>query len=244
VTRWWGKPQTELLWQMDAVRLLRDPTYRGVGVPRGDGRAVVLLPGFAAGDWSLRTLAGWLRRLGYATVSSGMTVNAGCADVAMHRLEAQVDGLQEVHGRRIALVGHSRGGALAKAAAARRPDAISHVVTLGTGMERQLDVSAIGLAGVSVARTIARRDATRRPGCFTEECDCAFGVAVRATFPEAVRLTSVYSRHDGMVRWQSCVAQYAHNVEVGGTHLGLGLNAKAYRAIAEALATPEAAPVS
>ena len=55
-----------------------------------------------------------------------------------------------------------------------------------------------------------------------------------------MRLTSIYSRGDGMVRWESCVADYADNVEVTGSHVGLAWNRKSYRAIATALARPEA----
>ena len=44
-----------------------------------------------------------------------------------------------------------------------------------------------------------------------------------------------------MVRWESCVAPYADNVEVTGSHVGLAVNRKAYRAMAFALAAPELA---
>jgi hypothetical protein len=54
-----------------------------------------------------------------------------------------------------------------------------------------------------------------------------------------VRLTSIYSKGDGMVRWSSCVVPYADNVEITGSHVGLAWNRKAYTAIAEALHQPE-----
>jgi hypothetical protein len=54
-----------------------------------------------------------------------------------------------------------------------------------------------------------------------------------------VRLTSIYSKGDGMVRWSSCVVPYADNVEITGSHVGLAWNRKAYTAIAEALHEPE-----
>jgi hypothetical protein len=44
-----------------------------------------------------------------------------------------------------------------------------------------------------------------------------------------------------MVRWESCVADDADNVEVTGSHVGLAWNRKSYRAIAAALAQPERA---
>ena len=52
-------------------------------------------------------------------------------------------------------------------------------------------------------------------------------------------MTSIYSKGDGCVWWESCIAPYADNVEVTGSHVGLAFNRKAYRAIAEALAVRE-----
>ena len=88
-----------------------------------------------------------------------------------------------------------------------------------------------------VERVDERRE--RRPGCLTEDCACGFGAGYRAPFPDEVRLTSIYSKGDGMVRWSSCVVPYADNVEIGGSHVGLAWNRKAYRAIAVALGRPE-----
>jgi hypothetical protein len=39
---------------------MADPVFLPAGVPRGDGRPVVLLPGFLAGDQTLSILAAWL----------------------------------------------------------------------------------------------------------------------------------------------------------------------------------------
>ena len=54
-----------------------------------------------------------------------------------------------------------------------------------------------------------------------------------------MRLTSIYSKSDGVVRWQGAVVPEADCVEVTGSHVGLVFNRKVYRAIAEALALPE-----
>ncbi len=75
-------------------------------------------------------------------------------------------------------------------------------------------------------------------GCLTPRCTCAYAVGFAAPFPAEVRFTSIYSRSDGVVRWQSCVADYAVCVEVRGSHFGLAFNRHAYRAVAEALAVP------
>ena len=78
----------------------------------------------------------------------------------------------------------------------------------------------------------------------TEDCGCAFTSGYRAPFPEDVRLTSIYSRGDGMVRWSSCVVPYADNVEITGSHVGLAWNRKAYTAIAKALHQPSSCRVA
>ena len=57
-----------------------------------------------------------------------------------------------------------------------------------------------------------------------------------------MRLTSIYSKGDGVVRWQAALVPYATCVEVTGSHVGLIFNRKTYRAIATALADPELTP--
>jgi hypothetical protein len=92
-----------------------------------------------------------------------------------------------------------------------------------------------------VARGVQRRTGgARSPRCLTEGCDCAFARDFAGPFPaDRVRLTSIYSKGDGVVRWQSALTTDADCVEVSGSHVGLIFNRKAYRAIAGALAEPE-----
>ena len=237
---WWGRPFAEMRWQAEFVRLLADPIFLRGGEPRGDGRTVVLVPGFAGGDWTLSHLSFWLRRTGYRAVTCHMIFNAGCAERALARVEQRV-------ARRWS---RPRGGGWRSSAiraagtsrarlAARRPELVSHVVAMGAGLDSQFDAAAPALAAVAVARAVERR--TGRRGCMTEECGCTFTAGYRAPFPDDVRLTSIYSKGDGMVRWPSCVVPYADNVEITGSHVGLAWNRKAYTAIAAALHEPELA---
>jgi pimeloyl-ACP methyl ester carboxylesterase len=241
--RWWGNHLGELRWQLDAARLLVSPVFRGQDVPRGDGRPVLLLPGFLAGDYTLATMAFWLRRVGYRTSGANFVANVSCSDEALRRVERRAEQLVAEHERRVAVVGHSRGAHLGKALAARRPELVSHVVGLGGGLSSQLAISAPTEAAVAIVGAWHRRNANRvRPACLTESCECGFTRAYSAMFPRSVRLTSIYSEDDGVVRWQSCVVPYADNVRVRGTHVGLAFNAEAYRAIALALDAPERDP--
>src|SRR4029078_6126185 len=57
--------------------LMGDPIFWGIGVPRGDGRPVMVLPGLFAGDAYLHPLRDWLGRAGYSPVRSGIDRNPG-----------------------------------------------------------------------------------------------------------------------------------------------------------------------
>jgi triacylglycerol lipase len=228
----------ELRWELEAARLVADPVFYGRGVPRGDGRPVLLLPGFLAGDYTLVPLAGWLRRIGYRPAFAGFVSNTDCSERALRRVEARARGLHERHGRRAAVIGHSRGGHFARALAVRRPELVAHAIAIGGGLVDQQAISAPTQAAVAAVRAIHHHttDRRRRYGCLSENCACSFGADYRAPLPDDVTLTSIYSRGDGVVRWQSCIAPDATCVEVTGSHVGLPFNRKVYRAIADALA--------
>jgi triacylglycerol lipase len=239
--RWWGNHPAELRWQLELYRLLVDPVFRGHGVPPGDGRPVLLMPGFGAGDYALVVLANWLGRIGYAPHMAGFVTNTDCSNRAIERVERTVRSLREGYGRRVALIGHSRGGHFARAMARRRPDQVSHAIAIAANLRRQLGISAPTQGAVALARTLQRRlGRTELPGCLTDSCTCDFSRDLMRPFPEQrVRFTSIYSKEDGVVRWEGCLVPYADCVEVTGSHVGLIFNRKAYRAMGRALAAPE-----
>jgi pimeloyl-ACP methyl ester carboxylesterase len=239
---WWGRPLAETRWSLEAWRLLADPVFYGRDVPRGDGRAVLLLPGFLVGDQTLLMLATWLKRMGYDAHTAGFILNVDCADRAMSRAERVTAELYASSGRRVAVIGHSRGGHLARALGARRPDMVSHAVSLGADLQDLYGISRPTRMAVGMARQVARatqRTPTRT--CFQRRCDCAFMQAYRAPFPDDVRLTSIYSRGDGVVDWRTSIVDEATCVEVTGSHVGLVFNRASYRVLGRALAEPELA---
>jgi pimeloyl-ACP methyl ester carboxylesterase len=241
VDRWWGEHLRETRWQLELYRLLVDPVFHGRGVPRGDGRPVILLPGFGGGDQTLLVLAAWLARVGYRPHTCGFVANLGCSDRAAERIDRRIERLYERHGRRVALVGHSRGGHYVRALSVRRPELVSHAISIGAGLRGMLAASYPTQLAAGAARLVALRTGrARSEACLTEFCDCAFAGDFLAPFPDdRVRLTSIYSKGDGVIRWQAALVPYADCVEVTGSHVGLVFNRKAYRAIATALAAPE-----
>src|SRR4051794_20451020 len=62
---------------LEWARLVRDPLFWGWTRQRGDGRRVLVLPGLMGGDAYLSTIRGWLRRVGYQPVESGLRRNPG-----------------------------------------------------------------------------------------------------------------------------------------------------------------------
>ncbi len=235
---WRGHSFREVRWQGELARLVADPVFRGHGIEPGNGSPVVVVPGFLAGDGSLGVLYRWLRRIGYEPERSGISFNVDCSDRAVQKLESTVHRVAGRSGAKVAIVGHSRGGHFAKALAHRRPDLVRSVVTLGSGLNALYDVSipmqrtARFVAAVH-ARTTDRRE---RRGCLSMACRCQFTRDYFGEFPNEVALTSIYSKGDGVVRWESCVVPYATCVEVRSSHVGLAFNRHAYRALAAALA--------
>jgi pimeloyl-ACP methyl ester carboxylesterase len=235
--RWWGRPIAEFRWQAELARLLVDPVYRGEGITRGRGEPVMLIPGFLAGDGSLRVMRGWLDRMGYDAHAAGIIANVDCSDRALNRLDELVERIHRRTGRKVALIGHSRGAHFAKALAHRRPERVSCAVSLGAGLDTPFDISVPTRMAVAAFRELhaVTSDRIARNGCFTDTCRCAFARDYAGAFPESVELTSIYSKGDGVVRWRACVVPYARNVEVTGSHVGLAFNRKAYREVARAL---------
>jgi hypothetical protein len=97
------------------------------------------------------------------------------------------------------------------------------------------------LFAVSVARRAVHTSGrARRDTCLSAHCGCRFSHDYARIFPfDRVRLTSIYSKWDGVVHWQCQVIPHADCVEVTGSHVGLMFNRKVYRAVAGALALPE-----
>jgi triacylglycerol lipase len=240
---WRGRMLAETRWTLELCRLLVDPVFAGFGLPQGNGRPVLLLPGFLAGDQTLAPIAAWLHRIGYRPHLCRFLLNADCADRTLERLERTLVDVTERSDHRVAVVGHSHGGHLARALAARRPELVSHAVSLGTDLHQMLDISTATLWAVERARRVLiRTGRARSTRCFTGHCDCRFGADFARPFPaDRVRMTTIYSKEDGVVQWRAQVVPYADCVEVKGSHIGLIFNRSAYRAIADALAQPELA---
>ena len=185
--RWWGRHLAEVRWQAELARLLVDPVFRGDGVPRGDGAPVAAGPGLPRRRHLARRDAGWLARIGYDAHGSGIVSNVDCSDRALEPARrARSSASTRAPGRRVALIGHSRGGHFAKALAHRRPERVAGVISLGAGLDTPFDISVPTKAAVAAVRAVhAQAPPRARTGCFTERCGCAFASDYAGAVPRA-----------------------------------------------------------
>ncbi|PWK80817.1 hypothetical protein C8D88_12296 [Lentzea atacamensis] len=95
-------------------RLLRHPVWRAAEPNQGNGLGVLLVPGFGFGDASLALTATWLRNRGYQPAGAQIGLNVGCTSELVERTERRLEQHAEATGRRVVLLGQSRGGGLAR----------------------------------------------------------------------------------------------------------------------------------
>ncbi|MGH9802568.1 MAG: hypothetical protein ACRD82_19560, partial [Blastocatellia bacterium] len=70
----------EAMLGLDWLALRTSPVFYGFGVPRGNGSAVIVVPGFLGTDYYLWEMNLWLRRIGYKAYMSGIGWNADCLE--------------------------------------------------------------------------------------------------------------------------------------------------------------------
>lgn len=194
--------------------------------PRGDGHPVLVLPGLVASDASTRLLRDFLARRGYEVHGWGLGRNYGPRPGVEEAMLATIDRLHAQTGRKLSLIGQSLGGAYARLLAAQRPDAVRSVITLGspvTGHPRASNAWRVYefTSGKSSVDPRRWKQVTQTP---------------------RVPTTSIYSRSDGVVAWQSSLEAASPNtesIEVVSSHIGMAVHPAVLYAVAERLAQPE-----
>jgi triacylglycerol lipase len=187
---------------------------------------VLLVPGFMAGDATLKGMAMFLRHQGFRTYRAQIHVNVGCTREAADRLERRIETIAIRRDRKVTIVGHSLGGMLARGMASRRPDLVEGIISLGSPV---LAPGAIHKVLAWDAEMLARLTRVGFRGMMGS--DCFGGECARLSFEESklpidpeVAFTAIYSKRDGIVDWRACLDPGAKHVEVRTSHVGMAVD--------------------
>jgi hypothetical protein len=192
---------------------------------RGDGHPVLILPGFLASDTSTIPMRSFIYNLGYTVYGWGAGRNF--ADVEnLDLMIEKVDHLYDIHNQQVSLIGWSLGGIFARQIAKARPHKTRQVVTMGSPFRNiskpnnakwiyNILTKGVGIAGLD-------------PELIAD-----------LPLPAPVPTTAIYSKEDGIVPWKECMEQFENelhqNIQVRGSHLGLGVNPSVLWVIADRL---------
>lgn len=193
--------------------------------PRGDGRKIVLLPGFTSPEMAMLPLAAYLKFLGYDASTWGMGINGGDVDGLTEEFGQRVQAMAEASSQPVTLIGWSLGGVIARETARLFSDSVREVITMGTPLIG-------GAKYTSVGKLYAIKEGMDLDA-FERE------VHERNSVGLSQPLTVIYSKSDGVVGWQAARDVYndqARNIEVRSTHFALGANAKVWEIVANTLA--------
>jgi len=111
--------------------LVASPVFWTWKVRRGDGHSVLVIPGHGAGDFHVIAMRGWLERIGYRSVKSGLDFNPGWSEEIVEQIGQRAEVEFRTSGRRVTLIGHSLGGLQARSVAQRRPHVVRRLIALG-----------------------------------------------------------------------------------------------------------------
>jgi hypothetical protein len=193
--------------------------------PRGKREPVIIFPPHGAGDGSTTLLKAYLRLLGYRARGWGLGRNSGNMSQLLPRALRRLVSFAKRTNQKVALIGWSFGGYLARELARERPDLISRVITLGTPVIGGPKYTS--LCGIY-----------RKRGMDIEAIATEIDFRNEAA-PLETPIVALYSRIDAIVAWQACIDQRTPNVEhveVRTTHYGFGFSPEVYRIIAQCLA--------
>jgi pimeloyl-ACP methyl ester carboxylesterase len=183
--------------------------------PPGNGHVVLVIPGFFTTDAFTRSLRKFLARCGYRAFGWDDAVNIGPTARSRAALRRRIAELARLEVGPVSVIGVSMGGLFARDLAYDAPTLVRQVITLASP------------ATLPTATTL-------QP--LFQLCVTLFDPTIdidRFAQPPPVPCTSIYTRNDGLIAWQSCVVGDA--VEVGGAHVVIGSNPKTLAELARRL---------
>lgn len=189
---------------------------------RGQGRKVMLLPGFLAAHDSMALLYRSLAAADFDVAHWGLGRNLGAREDTLDRVDSKVRGFAK--DAPITLIGWSLGGLIAREYAKARPDAVAKVITMGSPFSGDI-AHTTNVGGVY----------QRVTGHAPEKAPFATGLSAKPPVPTI----ALWSRKDAVVAPKASrgyPGEVDESVEMQCPHMGFAVCPNTIRTVAELIA--------
>ena len=209
-------------------------------VPRGDGHAVMTIPGFGGADGCMSMMRRYLNSWGYQAEPWGLGRNLltdkiqtldEVLDFCYEMESGIVDRLEQIvdqTGEKVSLIGWSMGGIYANSIAQTHPDLVRQIITLGSPIGDPRGTSVWNIMKKFMGGDVP--DSMQNVDGWVQRKD--------SQGDRRVRTTILYSEHDGAVSRESAIIEnhdMVQNIHVASSHVGFAHNPVVYYVIADRL---------
>lgn len=189
-------------------------------------KPILLMPPYLGNDNSTIFVRKYLKSIGFKTHKWDLGVNM-INSKSLPKLIAKLDEIYEKHQEKVSLVGWSGGGIFAKIIANRYPEKVEQLITIGSPVWGVKDMKTPIVRTLEFVRGAKLRERNLK---FIKELE---------EIPK-VPITCIYTKTDGLIPWKNCMEAETFrddikNVEVFGSHCGMGANATVLLTLANAL---------
>lgn len=225
------------LLQLDVVRSFCEAgAYFGAGpflsqAPKGDGHAIMVIPGLGVNDLTTKLMRLFFERCGYKVFGWEQGINSRYDEDVILELERRISDLFSRYGK-VSVIGQCFGGLYALKLAHAHPDMVRSVITLGTSTSDPLNADRVRW----LYKLLNGQDQLNELDDNMSE--------LSSDFPGAIPLptTSIYSKTDGVIGWKRSVfdeIDQSESIPIVTSQLGMGLNPLVLWVVADRLAQPE-----
>lgn len=189
-------------------------------------KPVLLMPPYLGNDYSTTFVRKYLRSAGFKTYKWDLGINM-INSKSLPKLIEKLDEIYEKHQEKVSLVGWSGGGIFAKIIANRHPEKVAQLITIGSPVWGLKNMKTPVIRTLEFLRGKKLRERNEK---FIKELE---------QIPK-IPITCIYTKTDGLVPWKHCLeaetfSENIKNIEVFGSHSGMGANATVLLTVAKTL---------
>ena len=189
-------------------------------------KPVLLMPPYLGNDYSTTFVRKYLKSAGFKTYKWDLGINM-INSKSLPKLIEKLDEIYEKHQEKVSLVGWSGGGIFAKIIANRHPEKVAQLITIGSPVWGIKHMQTPVIRSLEFLRGRKLRERNEK---LIKELE---------QIPQ-IPITCIYTKTDGLVPWKHCLEAETFrndikNIEVFGSHSGMGANATVLLTVAKTL---------